>query len=128
MANDDDLKETLRVFFLEGEGPASSSSRIEMGPPDLDKHPILKYNFSEKSSKNLGEFIKEQVRKEFGLVENPTEAQLEKIIKIKPKGKIVYFRDFINEIPDYDVDISDSDIIDAEIFEEPIRIKTENEF
>lgn len=136
MLNDDELKERIRAIFLEGEGPASSSSRIEMGPSDLDKHPILKHDFSEKSSedvKEFKEFIKEKVKKEFGLVENPTEVELEEIlqrkVKRKPKGKTVYFRDFINEIPDYDVDISDSDIsniIDAEILEEPIRVKTDN--
>lgn len=132
MLDDDDLKETLRASFLEGEGPASSSSRIEMGPPDLDKNPTLKHDFSGKSSEELEEFIKEKVKKEFGLVENPTEAELEEIIKgtvkRKPKGKSVYFRDFIDEIPDYDVDISDSDIIDAEIIEEPIRVRTDNQF
>lgn len=128
MLKDDDLKQTLRAVFLEGEGPAS---RIEMGPPDLHKTPTLKYDFSEKSSGELEEFIKERVKEEFGLVENPTEAQLEEIIKgkvkRKPKGKAVYFRDFIDEIPDYAVDISDSDIIDAEITDEPIRVRTDND-
>ena len=128
MLDDDDLKETLRAVFLEGEGPATSSSRIEMGPSDLDQNPTLKYDFSGKSSEELDEFIKEKVKEEFGLVENPTETQLEEIIQKKvtrkPKGKTVYFRDFIKEIPDSE---SDLDIIDAEIIEEPIRVRTDNE-
>ena len=158
MLDDDDLKETLRAVFLEGEGPATSSSRIEMGPSDLDQNPALKHacerlgicedtpHFSGelnvgsesvdildgagrvgKSSEELEEFIKEN----FGLIENPTETQLEEIIKEKvkrkPKGETVYFRDLIDEIPDYDAGISDSDIIDAEIIEEPIRVKSGNE-
>lgn len=37
----------------------------------------------------------------------------------RPKGKTVYFRDFIKEIPNSE---SDFDIIDAEIMEEQIQI------
>ena len=117
MLDDDDLKEKLRAFFLEGEGPANSSRRIEMGPSDLDQNPALKHDFhdfSGKSSEELEEFIKEKIREDFGLIENHTETQLKEIIKgkvkRKPKGKTVYFRDLINEIPDYNADISDSDI------------------
>jgi hypothetical protein len=128
MLEDDNLKETLRAVFLEGEGPVSSSSRIEMGPPDSDKNPILKHDFSGKSSEELDEFIKEKVKEEFGLVENPTETQLEEIIQKKvtrkPRGKTVYFRDFIKEIPDSELDLG---IIDAEIIEEPIQVRTDNE-
>jgi len=91
--DDDNLKETLRAFFLQDEGPVNSSSRIEMGPPDLDKNPTLKYDFSGKSSEEFDEFIKERIKEEFGLVENPTEPQLEAIIEKtvtkKPKGKTV---------------------------------------
>jgi len=132
MLDDDDIKETLRTLFLEDEGSASSSNRIEMGFSDLDKNPTLKHDFSEKSSEGFEEFIKERVKQEFGLVENPTETELEKIIKgkvkRKPKGKTVYFRDFIDKLPDYDVDISDSDIIDAEIIEKAIQVRPDNEF
>jgi len=122
--DEDNLKETLRAVFLEDEGPVSSSSRIEMGPPDLDKNPTLKHDFSGKSSEELDEFIKERLKKDFGLVENPTETQLEEIIQRKvtgkPKGKTVYFRDFIEEISDSESDLG---IIDAEIIEEPIRVR-----
>ena len=80
-------------------------------------------------------FIKDKMEKELGLVENPTETQLEEIIhrkvKRKPKGKTVFFRDFINEMPSEGADLPDTDlmddIIDAEIIEEPICIKSDNE-
>lgn len=94
-----------------------------MGPSDLDQNPTLKYDFSGKSSEELDEFIKEKINEEFGLVENPTETQLEEIIqkkvtrKRKPKGKTVYFRDFIKEIPDSESDLA--------IIEEPIRLRTD---
>jgi len=52
MLDDDDLKETLRAFFLEGEGSANSSKRIEMGPLDLDQNPALKHDFHDFSGKS----------------------------------------------------------------------------
>ena len=64
-------------------------------------------------------------------IENPTETQLKEIIhrkvKRKPKGKTVFFRDFIDEILSEGADLSDTDIIDAEILEKLIRIKLDNE-
>jgi hypothetical protein len=61
-----------------------------------------------------------------GLLKTLLKQQLEEIIqrKRKPKGKTVYFRDLIKEIPDSE---SDLNIIDAEIIEEPIRVRTDNE-
>jgi hypothetical protein len=47
-----------------------------MGPSDLDQNPTLKYDFSGKSSEELDEFIKDRMKEELGLVENPTERQL----------------------------------------------------
>jgi hypothetical protein len=43
------------------------------------------------------------MKEELELVENPTSEQIEEIIhtkkiKMKPKGKTVYFKDFIDEI------------------------------
>ena len=130
--DNDDLKERLRLFFLEVKDPATKFSRIEMGPSDLDQNPALKHAWEKLGicedtphfSGEFEEFIKEKIKEDFGLIKNPTETQLEEIIqgkvKRKPKGKTVYFRDFIKEIPD-------SDIIDAEIIEEFIRVKSDNE-
>jgi len=88
----------------------------------------LEFNF--KSDQTLEEFIKARMEEELGLVENPTEEQLQQIIhdrKIptKPKGKTVLFKDFIDEriyLSDSDP-IGPDDIIDAEIVKEPIRDK-----
>lgn len=125
---DDDVKETVRAFFLENEDLVSSSSRIEMGPADLDTNSKLKYDFNGESSQELDEFIKKRVEEEFGLVENPTETQLEKIIKKKvvkkSKSKTVYYQDFIKKITDSEPDLG---IIDAEIIKEPIQVRTDNE-
>ena len=126
---EDEIKETLQVIIgEESECPVISFGRIKMGPSDLDQNPILKHHFSKKSSGELDEFVKERLKEELGLVENPTETQIEKIIQNKvprkPKGKTVFFRDFIKEISDSE---SDLDIIDAEIIEESIRVRPKNE-
>lgn len=127
MLDDDELEETIRAFFLEEEVPGTTS--IEMKPLDSGQNSVPEHDFSLKSDETFEEFIKARIEEEFGLVENPTEKQLEEIIrrktKKKPKGKTVFFRDFIDEIPDFSD--SDIDIIDAEIVNEPIGIKVKNE-
>ena len=125
MLEDDELKQTIRAFFMEGEVP--KANLIEMKPLDSDKTPLPEFNFDLQSDQTPEEFIKARMEEELGLVENPTQEQLEEIInrrKInrKPKGKTVYFKDFIDEI----AEVPD-DIIDAEIVEEPIRVKVKNE-
>ena len=126
--NDDNIKEKFKGIFVGVEGPVSSSGKIKMGPPDLNENPLLNYDFSKKPNEELDEFIKKRVKEEFGLVENPTEIELEEIIQRKvtrkPKGKTVYFRDLIKERPNSE---SDLNIIDAEIIEKPIRVRTDNE-
>nr|WPV76512.1 hypothetical protein [Naviculales sp.] len=127
MLDDDELKETIRASFIKGEVKG-----LEMKPLDFDKNPALKYNFDSKSGKHFEEFIKSRMENALGLIENPTKTQLEEIIhrkgKIKSKGKTVFFRDFIDA---EGADLLDTDLIDeiinAEILEEPIRIKLDNE-
>lgn len=121
MLEDDELKQTIRAVFLEGEPQKTTS--IEMKPWDSDKNFLPEFNFE--SDQTFEEFIKARMKEELGLVENPTQEQLEQIIhrrKIttKPKGKTVYFKDFIKaEGPD--------DILDAEIVKKPIRVQVKNE-
>jgi hypothetical protein len=128
MVNDGDLKETIQAFFLEDQGPVRSSSRLEIGPPDSNKNSLLKHDFSGKSSEEPDEFLKQSIKQEFGLIENSSQIQLEEIIQKKvsrkPKGKTVYFRDFIEKIPDPE---SNLPIVDAEILEEPIRVRPDNQ-
>ena len=130
MLEDDELKQTIRAFFMEGEVP--KANLIEMKPLDSDKTPLPEFNFDLQSDQTPEEFIKARMEEELGLVENPTQEQLEEIIhrrKInrKPKGKTVYFRDLIDEIAEGPDDIIDPDnIIDAEIVKEPIRVQVKN--
>ena len=125
MLEDDELKQTLQAAFTEGEVPKAPV--VEMKPVDSDKNPLPEFNFDLQSDQTPEEFIKARMEEELGLVENPTQEQLEEIIyrkKInrKPKGKTIYFKDFIDEI----AEVPD-DIIDAEIVEESIRVKVKNE-
>jgi hypothetical protein len=130
MLNEDELKQTVRAFFMEGEVPRTS--RIEMKAFDSDKNSLPKFDFESDSNPTLEEFIRTKMEEELGLFENPTQEQLEEIIhrgKINrnSKGKTVLFRDFIDEV----ADLSDSDtIINAEIvkeFKEPIEVRVRNE-
>jgi hypothetical protein len=129
MLDDDELKETIQAFFMGAEGSTSSSGILKMEPLDFDKKSALKDNL--KSDEGFEEFIKARMNEELGLIENPTEAQLQEIIQKKvqrkPKGKTVLFGDFIDENPYEGAYFSHSDIIDAEILEEPIRIKSDKE-
>jgi hypothetical protein len=123
MLEDDELKETIRAFFMEGEVPRATG--IEMKPWDSDKNPLPEFNFD--SDQTFEEFVKARMKKELGLVENPTPEQLEEIIhsrkiKMKPKGKTAYLKDLIDETAEYP-----DDIIDAEIVKEAIRVKVKNE-
>jgi hypothetical protein len=120
---DDELKQTIRAFFMGGEVPTTTA--IEMKPLDSDKNSLPEFNF--KSDQTFEEFIKARIKEELELVENPTPEQLEEIIynrKInrKRESKTVYFKDFIDEMAE-----GPDDIIDAEIVKESIEIKVKNE-
>lgn len=122
MLEDDELKQTIRAFFLEGEVPTATG--IEMKPWDSDKNPLPEFNFN--SDQTFEEFIKVRMKEELGLGENSTPEQLEEIrhtikVKKKPKGKTVYFKDFINQIAE-----DPDDLIDAEIVKEVIKVKLKN--
>lgn len=117
MLDHDELKETIRTSFMEVEVPTAISGRLEMKPLDFDENSELNYDFNLESGEDFEKFIiKWKMKEELGLIENPTETQLEEIIhrkvKIKPKGKTVFFRDFIDEIPYEGANLLDSDTID----------------
>ena len=73
MLEDDELKQTIRAFFMEGEVPTTTTS-IEMKLLDSDKNSLPEFNF--KSDQTFEEFIKARMKEELGLVENPTQEQL----------------------------------------------------
>jgi hypothetical protein len=121
MLEDDEVNQTIRALFIDVEVPTNTS--IEMKPWDSDKNTLPEFNLN--SDQTFEEFIKARMKDELGLVDNPTPEQLEEIIhtrkiKMKPKGKTVYFKDFINEIAE---DLGD--IIDAEIVKKAIKVKNE---
>lgn len=129
--DDEELKETIRVFFTEGDVSISISDRLKMKSLDVDKNSALKYDFNLKSSEDLDDFIKLKMKDELGLIKNPTEIQLDEFVqrkmKTKPKGKTVFLQDLVDKLPYEGADLPDSEIINAKILEEPIRIKLDNE-
>ena len=123
MLDDEKLKETLRAVFDDVARP--SVTPMQMKPFDPEKNYGPKFNF--KSDQNLEEFIKAKMEEELGLVENATYEQIEEMIsnkiKLKPRAKTVFFKDIIDKRADF----LDSDIIDAEIIKNPIKVKVRNE-
>jgi len=117
MLDDDELEKTFQGFFIEGGVPTPIPEIREIKPLDFYGDSVLNCDFDLKSGEGFEEFIKARMKEELGLIENPSEIQLEKIIhrkvKRKLKGKTVFFRDFIDEIQDTDL----LDIIDAKILE-----------
>jgi hypothetical protein len=65
----------------------------------LIKEPALKHDFKLNSDENFEESIKARMEEELGLIENPTESQLQKIIHRRStrnlKEKQFSFKDFI---------------------------------
>lgn len=102
MLKEDELKEPIRLFFMEGEVRTKTPS-IEMKPLYSEKNSLPKVTF--KSDQPVKEKIKRRK------------------IKIKPTTvKTVYFKNFVKKLTE-----NSDDIIDAKIFNEPIKVKTNNE-
>lgn len=124
--NDEEIRATLRAVFVDNESPRPVG--IKMNPWEPEKNPLP--DLGPGPNQSWEEVIKNKVKEEFGLIENPTPEQIEEIIdnrKFRKKGRTVYFRDFINEVAK---DQDGIDIIDAEIVEEAkeaIKIKVKNE-
>lgn len=92
MLEDEELKKTIRAFFMDGQVP--STNRLEMNPFDLNENSVPKYDVE--SGQTLAEFIKARMKEELGLIEDPTPEQLQEIIhRKKPRGKVVFWKDFI---------------------------------
>ena len=126
--NDDELRETLRTYFMKGEPP--SYNTIQMGNFDSENSPPI---HNPESEQTLAEFIKSRIKEELGLIENPTEDQLYEIVhrkrrKKKSKSKTVLFSDFINRFENNLGNLSNPDeILDAEIMNKSLEIKVKNE-
>jgi len=71
MLEDDELKQTIRVFFIY---KVPSTTGIEIKPWYSDKNLLPEFNFD--SNQTFEEFIKLKMKNELGLVENPTPKQI----------------------------------------------------
>lgn len=125
MLEDERIKESIKAIMVEGKVLPRSSS-IEMRPFESNKNPLPEFDL--KPDQTLEEFLEETflkktIERDFGLVENPSQEQLEKITKRirKPKGKTVYFGEFIDKIAE-----NPENILDAEIINKPIRGRIRN--
>jgi len=91
---------------------------------DLDKISLPEFDY--KSDQTLDDFVKATMEEQLGLIENPTQKDLAKIIhrkkRKKPKSQTVYFRDVVGKITEDPDDISD-----AEIINEFIRDRIKNQ-
>jgi hypothetical protein len=129
MLDDDELKETIRAFFIEGEGQTPVSGGLKIKPVDSNESFEIDFKFNSEPDENLEEFIKARMKEELGLIENPTESQLKEIIdrkiRRKPKGKTILFGEFIDEIG---ADLPDEDFIRRNIPEDRIIINPDKEF
>lgn len=118
---DEELQQTIRVLFMEGE--VQPTTGLEMKPWNSDKNPLPQFHSD--STQTFEQFIKERMKEELGLIENPTPEQIQEILHSRKiprnKGKTVYFKDFIDKLAE------DQDaIIDAEIVKESRRVKVKN--
>lgn len=123
--NDPEIKKRLETFFDDFKIPKSNTNIIKMKYFDSDKTILPEFNFE--SDQTLEGFLKDRLKDELGLLENPNPKQLQEIIRkrkinLKPKGKTVYFKDFIRETAE-----NSDNIIDAEIIKESISIKVKNQ-
>ena len=124
-----DLNEILKTF-LNHEEPSFTNRKMKESFL-IDSDPILGHDFESTSDQSFDEFIKNQIKNELGLVENPTDKELQDIIQgslnrnPRRKGKTVFFQDFIEEMEDSVADFSEADVFDAEMIEpemiEPIK-------
>ena len=121
---DKKVEERLRVMFVDNESISPSVYGVEM--QSIQENRGFKYDF--KTVEDSDQLIKSIMEKDLGLVENPTDRQIEEIIKRprkKVKGKTIYFGEFIernpNKLPNKNV-INDGGIVDVEFIKERIRI------
>ena len=139
LLTDKEVRETVQTFLIETQRKIDNSNKIKFeGFESLNwnKNPAVK-----ETAERLGIFENPPLARELNLnlEDSETVKILEKLdidtnsikpikkivegeVKEKTAGKTVYFRDFVEQMAD-DSDISDFDIIDAEIIEKPIQIK-----
>jgi hypothetical protein len=123
-----DIKETIKTIFIDAQKQTDNSNKIKLEDLNWNKNPAIK-----QAAEQLGIFENapnpttlsfdtldpnpdlKKILKEFGLIKTPSP-------KTRIKGKTVNFRDFVEGMVDSS-NKSDLDVIDAEIVQEPIRIR-----
>jgi hypothetical protein len=120
------VTKTVRITYIENESPVAGKLTMEQMP--LNTESVGQYDFNMKSEEQLDEFVKNAMKDQLGLIENPNDQQFQEILQRKvirkKKGKTVNFSDFLG---DDGVDFSNLDIVDAEIlFKEPINMRLDD--
>ena len=139
LVNDPEIRQTFKTIVTKTQNKINNSNKILMESFEnlnWNKNPLIK-----ESCERLGIFDNAPQRieklnldifdpkinefiEEFEFLEKKSITKIAKeTVKKKSKGKIVYFQDFVNNIINNEGKILDSNIIDAEIIEQPIRIK-----
>jgi hypothetical protein len=80
---DEEVTKTVRITYVEHESLTPASQKLTMQPIEFDQESVIKYDFSVKSDKDLEDFIKNTMRDPLGLIENPSDQQLQEILKRK---------------------------------------------
>lgn len=82
LLDDPELQKRLQTYFTDGNARTQppSSGQMEFQPLGSDTNP------ESASGEDLDTRIKQKMKEEYGLIENPTDSQLEKIISDKLKG------------------------------------------
>lgn len=119
MLEDKEVKERLRIIFVDDERITPSVYGVEM--QSLQENMRSKYDF--KTVENSEQLIKSIMEKNLGLVENPTDIEIEEIIKRprkKVRAKTVYYGEFIERNQNK---VANENIVDAEFIKESIGNK-----
>jgi len=146
LLNDEDIKETVGTILIETQKQVDNSNKIRLESFESlnwNKNPAIKEacerlgifeNTPHVTGKlNLDSLDPESTKilEELGFIKKPMgeiiQEEVKEKVKKKIKGKTVYFKDFLDQTIDYDDGMSDSGIIDAEIVEEFIRIRSNKE-
>jgi len=128
LLKDKDIQEEIKKILIETQNQVDNSNKIKLEYLNWNRNPAIKEaaerlgifenapNPTEKLNLDLLDADSNKILEELGIFQKPNP------IEGKIKGKIVYFRDFIDKMVDSD-NKSDLDVIDAEIVKGPVRVR-----
>jgi hypothetical protein len=117
LENDPELKGTIKGYLVE-EFEIFKPNLQKMQSLNFDEKSIIgdRFDFNLKSDEDLDQFVRQRLKEELGLIENPSDSQMQKVIrkKILPKrqGKIIQFSDFVKDNPYEGKDFLTPEILD----------------